>query len=59
MEKFKNIDGIIGKLEEPINKLYNNLEEGHAGGCMLIMMDIKDELRHLKSEVERLKKIES
>ena len=59
MEKFKNIDVIIGKLEEPINKLYNNLEEGYAGGCMLIMMDIKDELRHLKSEVERLKKIES
>ena len=59
MKKFKNIDIIISKLEEPVNKLYNNLEEGHTGGCMLLMMDIKDELKYLKSEVERLKKIES
>ena len=57
MEKFKNIDSIIEKLERPINKLEDNLEENHLGGWGVLMMDIKDEIRYLKAEVERLKVI--
>ena len=59
MSKLNNIDIIINKLEQPVEKLYNNLEDGHTGGSILLMMEIKDELRALKLEVERLKKIVS